>query len=270
MHADAVQIRQVVLNLVNNAAEAIDHEHGRIVLRTGLAHLDEADLQRFEFGDRLAPGAYAFVEVADNGAGISPDNRRRIFEPFFSTRMDGRGLGLAAVLGIIRGHRGGVAVDSTPGEGTTFRVILPVSDAEEASDPVQPVPPPDVVHPVAPATILLVEDEHAVREVGATLMRRAGYAVLEASTGREALALHREYGDEIALVVLDRAMPGLDGTETLRRLREQGYAGPVVVCSGFDKGDFDDIDAAPDAFLPKPYTGAELLRVVWAVLDERR
>jgi PAS domain S-box-containing protein len=199
--ADGTQLRQVVMNLITNASEAIGDREGTIALRTGALMCDR-DYFSDAIGDpeQHAPGLYVYLEVADSGVGMDAETLARIFDPFFSTKFAGRGLGLAAVLGIVRGHKGALKVSSRPGQGTTFRVLLPAQKA---------VPGPrEVVKPSASdfrghGLVLLAEDEDSVRALARNILERAGFSVIAAANGREALEIYRRHGREIRLVLLD-------------------------------------------------------------------
>jgi PAS domain S-box-containing protein len=250
VEGDETQLRQVVLNLVANAGEALAGQGGRIEVTTRLADLGAEDLAGLQGGAALAPGRHAVLEVTDDGPGIDPETQRRVFEPFFSTKLAGRGLGLASVLGIVRGHGGGIEVQSAPGDGTRFRVVLPCAATGAASE----APAPRRAAS-GRGRVLVIDDQEPVLELAQELLQRAGYGVETALGGREGLARCEAAPDRYDAVVLDLAMPDLDGIQVGRAIRGLRTDLPLLLVSGFgsDLG-ADTLSALePVALLPKPY-----------------
>jgi PAS domain S-box-containing protein len=266
VEADASQLQQVVMNLVTNAAEAVGEAAGTVTVRTGVRECDAAFFGACVGADGTPPGRYVFLEVADTGCGMSPEVRARLFEPFFSTKFAGRGLGLAALLGIVRSHRGAVAVETAPGRGTTVTVVLPCSDHAPARPAAPPAPP--AVAPRPGATVLFVDDESDIREMAEAFLSRAGYRVLLAADGGEAVERFAAAASDVACVILDLTMPRLSGFEALEALRRIDPAVRVVVSSGFDHGDVTDRLGSPSVvgFLKKPYSLADLVAAVEGAL----
>ncbi len=264
--ADSTQVRQVVMNLVINAAEAIGDRTGVITVSTFAATATPEELRGGVGAPELPGGLYAGLEVRDTGGGIPAAVLARIFEPFFTTKFSGRGLGLSAVLGIVRSHRGALFVASEPGKGTAFRLLLP------AAAPGDDAAGPALAGPGAAADaggdaeggVLVVDDEPAVRDLAALALRQAGFEVFVAADGFEALELWRRHPEMIDAVLLDLTMPRLSGEETLRRLREAGATLPVILMSGYSAQ--ESMRRAADhgavAFLPKPFELRELIGLV--------
>jgi len=268
VEADPTQLRQVVMNLLTNASESVGEEGGVVRVATGTRVCDAATLRACVLDASEGPGRYAFLEVADTGSGMDAATLQSIFEPFFSTKGAGRGLGLAGVLGIVRGHRGAVQVESQPGRGTTFRVLLPAAQGERATAP-EPTPRTALARRQAGGVVLVVEDEPAVRAVAQAALEAAGFGVVAAEDGRAALAAARERGEEIAAVLLDMSMPRMSGEETFRALRELRPELPVVLTSGYEAGDAVGRLSGDGAvrFVQKPWHPSELVAAVRAVLD---
>jgi two-component system, cell cycle sensor histidine kinase and response regulator CckA len=270
LNGDGTQIRQVVMNLITNASDALADESGHVDLRTGTRELDAEEIAHLAVHDCMSPGRHVFVEVSDDGCGMEEGTCSRIFDPFFTTKFAGRGLGLASVLGIVRGHRGGIRVDSAPGRGTVFTVFLPT--AARAA-----LPPP----PVAAATpepwrasgqVLVVDDEPLVRGVTARILHTMGFDVLTAGDGVEALRIFRESQDRIATVVLDVTMPRMSGQEVLSELHRMNPDLPVILCSGFSEADIDAhaANGARVSFLEKPFREDDLVAKLRDVLRTDR
>jgi CheY-like chemotaxis protein len=264
--ADKGQLQQLLMNLVINAAEATSPAGGEVRISTHTEHFT-APVGGFYPAEELHAGDYVVIEIEDNGAGMNEATKARIFDPFFTTKFTGRGLGLAAVLGIVRGHRGGIKVDSAPGAGTTFRIYLPLSAADaEAGDEGGETD----AAPSGSGTILVIDDEDTVRNVARIALERCGYQVLAAEDGQNGMNLFAKNPEDISLILLDMAMPGLSGEETLRRIRELRAGIPVVVSSGFSEFDararFGD---SITAFLQKPYTARQLGAIVVSILEPR-
>jgi len=232
--ADATQIRQIVLNLITNASEALGEEGGVVSVATGVMDCDRAYLGCTYLDDDLPEGRYAYLEVADTGCGMDDGTLEKIFEPFFTTKFTGRGLGLAAVLGIVRGHQGAINVYSEPGQGTAFRVLFPALDEPAASESQNDQDPKDIR---GTGTVLLVDDEERVRRVGRRILERMGFTVLTARDGREAISVFQEHADEIACVLLDLTMPNMDGVEAFQQLRRIREDVRVVLASGYNEQD---------------------------------
>lgn len=260
--ANASHIEQVLANLVTNAWEAIGDRQGtiRLAVKTVRA-VDIPAENRFPVNFAEREGSYACLEVADTGCGIERESLRDIFDPFFSTKFTGRGMGLAAVLGIVRAHQGAVAAESQPSKGSVFRVYLPLS-AEGIRRP----PEPTIQAPETQGrgTVLVVEDEESIRKLSVTVLARLGLDVLEARDGIEAVEIFRQHADEIRLVLCDLTMPRLDGWGTLLALRKIRPGIRVVLASGHDESEVmaGDHPELPDAFLSKPYLRAQLCDVV--------
>jgi len=251
VQADASQMRQVVVNLVVNASEAIEGRAGTVTVTTGVMDCDERYLKTTYFDDELPPGRYVFIEVADTGKGMSAETKLRLFDPFFSTKFAGRGLGLAAVQGIVRGHRGTIKVYSEPGSGSTLKVLLPASD-ETIPDRASPVTPPGWT---GSGLVLMVDDEPSVRAVGKRLLERLGFEVMTAEDGRKALDVFDSCPRRIDLVVLDMTMPNLGGEETFRELRKRSSSVRVVLTSGYNEQEATSRFAGKGlaAFVQKPF-----------------
>ena len=255
---DATQLRQIVMNLVINATDAIgDRPDGLVTIRTFTRELPVDFFAKAVQNPALNAGRYVGLEVRDNGNGMRPEVLARIFEPFFTTKFSGRGLGLAAVLGIIQSHSGALFVETTAGQGTTFRFFLPASNVE-------PGHPPSAAARTQPAlrgTVLVVDDEEAVRSVAALSLRAAGVQALEANDGETALRIYREQKETIDMILLDLTMPGIGGDETLRQLRAISPQLPVVVMSGYSEGETMRRCASfgVAGYLPKPFEIADLL-----------
>jgi CheY-like chemotaxis protein len=267
VEANPSQIQQVIMNLITNASEAIGEGAGTITLSTGLLSCDEAYLTRSRLEEKAPPGDYVYVEVRDNGCGMDAETVQRVFDPFFTTKFTGRGLGMSAVLGIVRGHRGALMVDSVQGRGTTVRVLLPASGAPTIQEPRGQAPAKKTsVDPSPTGTILVVDDEPTVREICAEYAEQLGYRALSAADGKGALALYREHGHDIACVLLDLTMPQMDGLSTFRELRRMRPDVKVILCSGYDEQDAVRRFAREglSGFLHKPY----LLHELEARLDE--
>jgi PAS domain S-box-containing protein len=269
--ADPSQMAQIVMNLVINASEAIGERSGVIGLSTGVTECDREYLRTAFLDEKLDPGAYVYLQVADTGCGMDEATQQRIFDPFFSTKFAGRGLGLAAVLGIVRSCCGAVRVYSEPGKGTTFKLLFPVH--EVVSEPRTSRRAADAGWRCS-GTALLVDDEDTVRSVGRAMLERTGLKVLVASDGREALSICRQRGADLTVVLLDLTMPHMDGEETFREIRRLHPDLPVVLCSGYSERDIADRFAGKGvtAYLQKPYDGAELrerLRQALAVRPAR-
>jgi PAS domain S-box-containing protein len=257
VRADETQLEQIAMNLILNAAEAIGDQGGRVAVRTGVEDLDSAAAaEPYDIGEP-APGRYLVLEVVDTGVGIDPSIRSNIFDPFFTTKFMGRGLGLAALSGIVRAMKGAVLVDSTPGHGTVFRVLLPASAlAPEAQAEERAAEQQD--------PILVVDDEDVVLQVAEGMLRRRGYEVLLAADGQEAVNIYRERNGRISLVLLDMRMPGMSGEETFRQLKTIRADVPVILSSGFTEQEatrrFGGLGVAD--FLQKPYTSKALIEKI--------
>ncbi len=256
IEADADQISQVILNLAVNAGEAIGEATGVIELRTSLLSCGRAVLADAFLAEELSAGEYVALQISDDGHGITPEVRRRIFDPFFSTKFTGRGLGLPAVLGIIRAHRGAIKVDSQPGVGTTVTVLFP--PASKLAAELEPGGEP------SRGTVLVIDDEAGVRSMLQRILSRQGYRLLLAGDGAQGVALYREHAEEIALVLLDLAMPEMSGPQVFEELRRLSPTVRVLLTSGYDERDarrrFKLAEGA--SFLQKPYSRETLLEVV--------
>jgi PAS domain S-box-containing protein len=251
--ADPTQLRQIVMNLITNASDALGDQSGTITLRTGLVESAESAAE---------PPAWVFLEVSDTGCGMDSSTLQRIFDPFFSTKFTGRGLGLAAVMGIVESHQGHVRIRTAPGEGTTFRVVLPAVSGEAE---------------VAPrrlsgagwrgrGTVLMVEDEEGVREVVGRMLERLGFHVIMAVDGHDAIRALDEHDGELTAVLLDLSMPRMGGAETVRLLRQRSPELPVVLMSGYTEEDvaskiLDGLGGTV-GFLHKPFLSEDLSSVL--------
>lgn len=264
VRGDPTQIRQVVLNLVANASEAIGDKSGTVHLRVYSAHLASEALSSPYLDTDLPDGLYVVLEITDTGEGIAPEARPKLFDPFFTTKFMGRGLGLPAVLGIVRGHRGTVQVESESGRGATFRVMLPVSEARTAAEADPPDGPFLPTQAPAGAAILVADDDTEVRRVASEALELAGYQVIVARDGDEAVRLLREHIGEVAAVVLDDDMPRMGGEETVGAMLALRPNLPVILSSGYSEHRIANWRSGRPAVrcLQKPYTVTELLAAV--------
>ncbi len=268
IEADGTQVRQVIMNLITNASEALGETSGAISISSSAIQCDRDYLRETYLAEELPEGVYVCLETADTGCGMDSETLKRIFDPFYSTKSAGRGLGLAAVLGIMRGHGGALRVKSESGKGTTFQVLFPA--AARSAAPVREVPQP-VRTWHGTGTVLLVDDEETVRAVGTQFLERAGYKVLTAPDGPEAVELFRQHAADVACVVLDLTMPHMDGEEAFRRLRDIRGDVPVIMSSGYNEQEVTRrfVGQGLAGFIQKPYRGAELLAKVGEAMGQR-
>ena len=260
----ASQLGQVIMNLLTNASDALGDELGTLSLSAS-AITAEREMLAGYLHDDIEPGAYICLEVADSGAGIAPEAVTRIFDPFYSTKFTGRGLGLASVLGIVRSHHGGIKVTSELGRGTTIKLLLPVHRGDTE--------PTDGTTKLedwrGSGTVLVVDDELAVRKAACRILELVGFDVLEAADGTSALEIFRRDIDSIRFVLLDLTMPGKSGFETLESLRQLKRDVIVILSSGYHPASDDDLKLRITApFLSKPYSFDEFVTVIRDVLNE--
>ncbi len=269
VYADASQLRQVVMNLITNASEAIGDRSGVICIRSGVMECDHEYLRETYLDDDLPEGLYVYLEVADTGCGMDPETRRRMFEPIFTTKFTGRGLGMVAVLGIIRRYRGALKVYSEPKSGTTVKVLFPaLSGRTDSSGSV-----PAVTELVLPPglTVLVVDDEETIRALSKDMLTNLGVTVLLAADGREALAVFERESARIDCIILDLTMPHMDGDETFRELRRLSRDVRVVMSSGYNQQEVIQRFAGKSlvGFLQKPYNLTALVEALRNALTER-
>jgi len=270
---DKTKIQQIIMNLIVNAVEAIGNNNGMV--RVGLATVVQPGQGETDFlGHPIAEGSYACLEVSDTGCGMDVETQKRMFEPFFTTKFTGRGLGMSAVIGIIKSHKGALQVSSKPGEGTTFKVYFPLTPKPDPAKTTQ-APRSDSSancnsgHGVS-GTILLVDDEKELRRIGTDMLVAMGFSVITACNGREALDIFSERGSTIDLVFMDLTMPEMDGIKAYGELRKITSI-PIVLCSGYGSDEISSYinhDVHAD-FMPKPYRSNQVREVMTRLLDNR-
>jgi CheY-like chemotaxis protein len=277
IQGDPSQLRQVVMNLIMNASDALSERVGRIQVKTSAVTLDDKQLRSRFLGEQFIAGRFVAFEVIDEGCGMDDATTRQIFDPFFTTKTGGRGLGLAATLGIVRAHSGLVSVDSEPDEGTRFTVLFPAlpmgGDPGNDSDSDTGYGHEESLCSTAcpEGSVLIVDDEASVRRLANAALTRSGFRVVEAADGEEALA-RLDHEENIGVVVVDLTMPGLSGMELLSAIRKRSAELPVLLSSGYPD------DFAPDgtfekgvtAFLAKPYGAGQLNRGIADLLRRAR
>jgi PAS domain S-box-containing protein len=266
IRADATQVRQVLMNLLINAAEAIGDQRGTILVSTRVVNVARGKTLPGNLVGPLEPGRYVCLRVRDTGSGMSPETRKRIFEPFYTTKKTGRGLGLAAVLGIMRGHKGALSVESEPGKGTCFELHFPCIEKEGALAAAGGTGD-------APwkgcGTVLVVDDEDTVRVTVSLMLQSLGFVVRHVSNGAEAVAAVAEREEDFALVLLDLTMPQLHGDESLRGMRRFQPGLKAIVMSGYDETEVVACfaDQSMEAFLQKPFRLPQLRQKIQQLLD---
>lgn len=265
---DISQIRQIILNLVINASEAIGEETGEVRLRAGSMLCSQEFFEDAIVSDRSFEGPHVFLEVKDSGSGMDKETLNKIFDPFYSTKFTGRGLGLAAVIGIVRSHKGSLKVSSELGEGTSFLITLPATlrpkktkrlakELEKSSD--------------QSFSILLVDDEKPVLRLGRVVLERAKFKVLTAVDGLDCLEVYKQRGGEIDLVILDLTMPRMSGAEAFEQLRILNPDVKVLMTSGYGESEaLNCMDHAPAGFLKKPYEAPALVNSIRQVLTREK
>ena len=268
IEADASQIHQVIMNLVTNASEALENKSGTISITTEVLQVNDG-LKTPYSGENLTAGKYVSLEVADTGCGMTAQTQAKIFDPFFSTKFTGRGLGLAAVLGIVRGHNGTIKIDSDTARGTTMQVLLPAVEA---------IPEPPATNEEVETdldwhgsgTVLLADDEETVRTTVKTMLKRLGMEVILASNGAETIEIFAERSDEINCVILDLSMPYMNGEEVFSELRRIRKDITVIMSSGYNEQEVTQRFVGRDiaGFIQKPYVLATLARVLRRALGE--
>ncbi len=264
---DPSQIRQLVMNLVINASEAIAENPGRITIRTGVMEATREYLNLIDPATDIPEGTYVFLEVSDTGAGMNREVMRKIFDPFFTTKFTGRGLGLAAVLGIVRGHQGALRVESEPGRGTTFRLLLP--PVEATAEPLRQAPVSVPQPRQVGGKVLVVDDEQSVRLITSRLLKTLGFEPVAAEDGVAGLELFRSHRSNCSAVLLDMTMPRMNGEETFKAMRAIQPDIRVILMSGYNENDatqrFRGLGLA--GFLQKPFGPADLRARLQAVLS---
>ncbi|MBF0635172.1 MAG: PAS domain S-box protein, partial [Nitrospinae bacterium] len=261
LKADVTQMNQLIMNLVINASEAIGGKNGSIAIRTGATHCDRVCLESAWGVDNLQEGLYVTLEVADTGIGMTKETIAKIFEPFFTTKFTGRGLGMSAVQGIVRGHHGAIRIYSEPGKGTTFKILLPA--ANEA---------PDAVHKngadssawVGHGSVLLIDDEEAVRSIGSKMLVKTGFTVIAVADGVEALKIFRDRPGDFAFILLDLTMPRMSGEECFRELRKINPDARIIMTSGYNEQDVTQrfVGKGLTGFLAKPFQISNMKDVI--------
>jgi PAS domain S-box-containing protein len=265
IEADPAQIRQILMNLILNASEAIGENSGVISIRTGVMRADRVYLSESYLAPDLPEGDYVYLEVADSGCGMNAAVKAKIFDPFFTTKFTGRGLGLAAVLGIVRGHRGALKVFSEINKGSTFKLLLPC--AEFASPKANSQNRSDNIWR-GTGTILVIDDEDSVRTIAARMLELFGFSVLLAADGRQGVESFRNHQNKIAAIILDMTMPYLSGEEVFQELRSIHADAKILLVSGYNEQDAMDRFAGKglNGFLQKPFRPDELRDKLKAIL----
>jgi len=259
LRGDPAQVRQVLLNLITNARDALGPKGGSISIAARTRHHTGDPDTDPDVVLAAPPGDYLAISVGDNGPGFDRETRRHVFEPFWTTKATGHGLGLAAVLGIVRAHGGGIRVRSAAGKGATFEILWPAANPRARSNPPSPAP---VSHN---RTVLVVDDEDLVRDVVARMIEELGYSAVTAPDGESALALLDARAVDAVLV--DLTMPTMSGADVIAAVRERKPGLPVVLCSGFDRSGRGPVSA--DAYLPKPFRIEALERTLAKLLPLR-
>ncbi|MEJ2157257.1 MAG: transporter substrate-binding domain-containing protein [Desulfobacteraceae bacterium] len=264
---DATQIRQVIMNLIMNASEAIGDRSGVVAISTGAMHCDRQYLHTTNIASQvgleqqLPEGVYIYFEVADTGCGMTGETQEKLFDPFFTTKFTGRGLGMAAVLGIVRGHNGTIKIYSELGKGTTIKVLFPATavkgDQPDRKMECRTTKTPDIC---GSGTVLIADDEASVCAVGKLMLERIGFKVLTAADGAEAVEVFRQHTDEIVCVLLDLTMPRLNGEQVFSELRRINPQVSVILSSGYNEYDATQRFSGKGlaGFIQKPYNSATL------------
>ena len=267
IEGDPSQLQQVIMNLVLNASEACEGKQGLVTITTGFESVKRTEPPPAHLGLDILDGHFAFLEVKDNGAGMTPQTQARMFDPFFTTKFTGRGLGLSAVLGIVRGHSGGVGVESEVGRGTKFRVLLPVATGE----PEAARAPSAAATLTGGGTVLVVDDEEVVRTVARRILESHGFSVVTVDDGQAGVEAVRAAPQRFVAVLMDLTMPKLDGIGALQRLRQFDPNVPVILVSGYDEQDVVArlSGTGVAGFLHKPFTAEMLSGALALALHER-
>jgi CheY-like chemotaxis protein len=257
------------MNLVINASEALGEKEGQIFVRSGEFTADKAYLSETYLAPDLEPGRYIYVEVQDTGCGMAPETQARVFDPFFTTKFTGRGLGLAAVLGIVRAHKGALKLNSELEKGTTFKILLPAAAHR-----------PAVVVSRGRGesswrghgTILVVDDEQQVREIASRVLSIYGFKIVQAADGAEGLQKFIEQKGDIAAVLMDLTMPRLDGREAFQQIKAIDPEATVVLMSGYAEPERASgwLKEGWAGFLQKPFTPQEITGTMRRVLDSKK
>ncbi len=255
--ADQAQLQQVIMNLVINASEAIEQRVGRIDVTTRSVKVDADYLSELGMDQDLPEGRYVMLEVRDNGCGMTEETLSRIFDPFYTTKFAGRGLGMSAVVGIVRGHNGAMAVASRPGKGTTFRLLFPTVDSEPVQITGKPEPQS---HFTGHGVVLVVDDEAPLRELAVAILEPMGFEVLTANDGQHGVEVYRDHRDEVVAVLLDMTMPRMNGADAFKALRRINPEVRVILCSGYNEQDMDPelVSQGLAGFVQKPFSPGRL------------
>jgi two-component system, cell cycle sensor histidine kinase and response regulator CckA len=270
IEVDSAQMQQIIMNLVINASEAIGDRNGVINISTGIQECDSRFLIENNIQDDISAGHYVYLQVGDTGCGMDHETLSKIFDPFFSTKFIGRGLGLSAVQGIVKSHRGGLTILTEPGKGTIFKVLLPV-----------PARPADLVSEEkgkqedfwkACGTVLLVDDEEPIRSLGHQILEDMGFDVVLAADGKEALEVFSAHKDEIICVILDLTMPHMGGDEAYREMLMLKPDVSVIISSGFNEQDV--LRRFPEkglsGFIQKPYRIENLAGMLKKIITDKQ
>lgn len=264
--ADPTQIRQIIMNLITNASEAIGDNTGKVTIVTGIEKCSARYLKSTYFDDGLLAGDYVFLEVTDNGVGMNAETISKIFDPFFTTKFTGRGLGLAAVVGIVRSHKGAITIESKMKKGTHFKIYFPVSHSlTQKEDTIKETD----IDWHGKGTILVVDDDEAIRFLGKATLEKVGLQVITAVDGRDAVNIFKKKQDEINLVLMDMTMPRLSGEEAFKKLQEINPAVKVVLSSGYSEQEATRKFSKSGlmGFLQKPYRPSDLIAKVKSIID---
>ncbi len=280
IYADEGQIQQIVMNLISNASEAIGENEGKITIGTGVTHYTAEDLQRCMIEDKPAPGDFIFLDVSDTGCGMDAATLHRVFDPFYSTKFTGRGLGMSAVHGIVQGHHGALEITSAVGAGATVRVLFPVATKPPEEMPAAKTYEPETSAPAQKSreqdnwtgTFLVVDDEAPLRELGQKALNRFGFDTIVACDGQEAVEIFEQKADEIVGVLLDLTMPRMDGASAFAAMRKIKPDVKVILCSGFSENEamqhFPGQTLA--GYVHKPYRLTALRAEIEKVMEDER
>ncbi|MEI6827818.1 MAG: response regulator, partial [Desulfuromonadales bacterium] len=266
VEADATQMRQIIMNLVINASEAIGEKSGVIAISTGCMDCDRNYLKDVWLDENICEGLYVYLEIADSGCGMDKETMAKIFDPFFTTKFTGRGLGMAAVLGIVRGHKGAIKVYSELNRGTTFKILLPASSR-----------PVEIFNGAGhnedwqgSGTVLLVDDEETIRGIGSEMLKELGFTVITAEDGREGVEQFKQNPD-ISFVILDLTMPHMDGVQCFRELKQLKPDVKVIMSSGYNEQEVTQkfVGKGLAGFIQKPYKFSVLKEAVQVLIMKR-